>query len=141
MLGKLNPSEEAIMEKAIITTYSLKGITFEDDNIIGKQIPVMRDLYSVLETMDGANSLVERMEKYVSGIFRGVFSEATNVSLNEGLMVFSVRDLDDILRPIAMYILLSYVWNKTRSAQKKRLLVVDEAWTVMQHEDSAKFLF
>jgi type IV secretory pathway VirB4 component len=141
MLGKLSPSEASILEKAIITTYSLKGITFTDDSIIGKEIPVMKDLYSVLETMDGSKSIVERLEKYVSGIFSGIFSERTNVKLNDGLVVFSVRDLDEILRPVAMFIILNFVWNTVRNSQKKRFLVVDEAWNIMQHEDSARFLF
>ena len=141
MLGKCTPSESAILEKAIITTYSLKGITMTDDDVVGKEIPIMKDLYSVLETMDGAKGICERLEKYVTGIFSGVFSEATNINLTDGLVVFSVRDLDDILRPIAMYMLLGYVWNVTRSSLRKRVLVVDEAWNIMQHEDSAKFLF
>ncbi|MDD5377008.1 MAG: DUF87 domain-containing protein [Candidatus Gracilibacteria bacterium] len=141
MLGKCTPSESAILEKAIITTYSLKGITMTDDDIGGKETPIMKDLYSVLETMDGAKGICERLEKYVTGIFSGVFSEPTNINLTDGLVVFSVRDLDDILRPIAMYMLLGYVWNVTRSSLRKRVLVVDEAWNIMQHEDSAKFLF
>ena len=127
MLGQISPTEEAILEKALITTYSLKGITMEDDSVDGKEIPLMKDLYSVLETMDGASGLVNRLEKYVFGVFSGVFSQPTNVNLKEGLVVFSVRDLDDILRPIAMYILLNYVWNVARSSEKKRFLVVDEA--------------
>lgn len=69
MLGKCTASEEAMLEKAMTTVYSLKGITFTDDSVIGKEIPVMKDLYSVLETMDGAKSLVERLEKYVYGVF------------------------------------------------------------------------
>ncbi|MGE4444118.1 MAG: VirB4-like conjugal transfer ATPase, CD1110 family [Candidatus Altimarinota bacterium] len=141
MLGNLNGNESSIMEKAIIVTYNLKGITLEDDDITGKEIPTMKDLYSVLETMDGARDLTQRLEKYTTGIFSGVFSELTNISLKEGLQVFSVRDLDDILRPTAMYIILSYIWNRVRSSNKKRLLVIDEAWNIMQHEDSAKFLF
>ena len=141
MLGKLTPTEEAMLEKASIITYSLKGITFVDDNIVGKEIPVMRDLQSVLDTIEGSRSLVERLDKYVTGIFSGIFSERTNINLTDGLVVFSVRDLDEILRPAAMYITLNYVWNLTRSSNKKRLLVVDEAWNIMQHEDSARFLF
>ncbi|MBW7954206.1 DUF87 domain-containing protein [Candidatus Gracilibacteria bacterium] len=141
MLGKLNGNESSIMEKAIIITYNLKGITLEDDDINGKETPTMKDLYSVLETMDGALDLTQRLEKYTTGIFSGLFSELTNISLKEGLQVFSVRDLDDILRPTAMYIILSYIWNRVRSSNKKRLLVIDEAWNIMQHEDSAKFLF
>lgn len=141
MLGKLTASESSIMEKAIIITYNLKWITMEDDSIEGKEIPTMKDLYSVLETMDGAKDLTQRLEKYTTWIFSGIFSELTNISLTEGLQVFSVRDLDDILRPTAMYIILSYIWNKVRSSNKKRLLVIDEAWNIMQHDDSAKFLF
>lgn len=141
MLGKLTSNEAGIMEKAIITTYNLKWITLEDDDIEGKEIPTMKDLYSVLETMDGARDLTQRLEKYTTWIFSGVFSELTNISLSEWLQVFSVRDLDDILRPTAMYIILSYIWNRVRSSNKKRLLVIDEAWNIMQHDDSAKFLF
>lgn len=141
MLGNLNGNESSIMEKAIIVTYNLKWITLEDDDITGKEIPTMKDLYSVLETMDGARDLTQRLEKYTTWIFSWVFSELTNISLKEWLQVFSVRDLDDILRPTAMYIILSYIWNRVRSSNKKRLLVIDEAWNIMQHEDSAKFLF
>lgn len=141
MLGKMTPEEESIMEKAIMTTYSLKGITFEDDDITGKEIPIMKDLQDVLETMDGAKSLITRMEKFTTGIFSGIFSNKTNINLWGGLQVFSVRDLDDMLRPIAMYVILNHIWNKVRSSNKKRILVVDEAWNIMQHEDSAKFLF
>jgi conjugal transfer ATP-binding protein TraC len=141
MLGVITPNEEALLEKAIITTYSLKGITMEDDSVDGKEIPLLKDLHSVLDTMDGASGLVNRLEKYVTGVFSWVFSRPTNVDLKWWLVVFSVRDLDDILRPIAMYILLTYVWNVARSSEKKRFLVVDEAWNIMQYDDSAKFLF
>lgn len=138
---EITPTEEAIIEKALITTYSLKWITMEDDSVEWKEIPLLKDLYSVLETMDGASGLVNRLEKYVFGVFSWVFSEPTNVNLSGWLVVFSVRDLDEFLRPIAMYILLNYVWNVARSSEKKRFLVVDEAWNIMQYEDSAKFLF
>ena len=141
MLGKMIAEEESIMEKALITTYSLKWITLEDDNIEWKEIPVMKDLQDVLETMDQAWSLVKRMEKFTTGIFSWIFSNRTNVDLSEWLQVFSVRDLDDMMRPIAMYVVLNHIWNKVRSSNKKRMLVIDEAWNVMQHEDSAKFLF
>jgi len=141
MLWHMGAEEESIMEKAIITTYSLKWITLEDDNIEWKEIPVMKDLQDVLETMDWAWSLVKRIEKYTIWIFSWIFSNRTNVDLEDWLQVFSVRDLDDIMRPIAMYVVLNHIWNKVRSSNKKRMLVIDEAWNVMQHEDSAKFLF
>jgi conjugal transfer ATP-binding protein TraC len=141
LLGEMTPVEESIMEKALMTSYSLKWITIEDDNIIGKEIPIMQDLQDVLDTMDGAKSLVIRMEKYTSGIFAWIFSKRTNIDLKEWLQVFSVRDLDDVLRPTTMYVILNYIWNMVRSSNKKRILVVDEAWNIMQHDDSAKFLF
>jgi type IV secretory pathway VirB4 component len=141
MLWKMTPLEESLMEKALITTYSLKWITFEDDSIIEKEIPIMKDLQDVLDTMDWANTLVMRIEKYTTWIFSWIFSQQTNIDLGEWLQVFSVRDLDDILRPIAMYVILNYMWNKVKSSNKKRILVIDEAWNVMQHEDSARFLF
>ncbi len=141
MLWKMTAEEESIMEKALVTTYSLKWITLEDDNIRGKEIPIMKDLQDVLETMDWAISLVRRIEKYTIGIFSWIFSNRTNIDLDEWLQVFSVRDLDDIMRPIAMYVVLNHIWNKVRSKSKKRILVIDEAWNIMQHEDSARFLF
>ncbi len=141
MLWVITPTEEAIMEKALITTYSLKWITMEDDTVEWKEMPLLKDLHSVLETMEWARWITERLEKYVFWVFAWVFSRPTNVDLKWGLVVFSVRDLDDILRPVAMYILLNYVWNVARSSEKKRMLVVDEAWNIMQYEDSAKFLF
>ena len=141
MLGQMTAEESSIMEKAIITTYSLKWITFEDDSADWKVMPIMSDLQDVLDTMDWAKSLVTRIEKYTSWIFSGIFSKQTNIDLTEWLQVFSVRDLNDALRPTAMYVILNYIWNKVRSKNKKRMLVVDEAWNIMQHEDSAKFLF
>jgi len=141
MLGKLDPTEESIMEKWLITTYSLKWITLENDDITNKEIPIMKDLQDVLETMDWASSLVLKLEKYTTWIFSGIFSQRTNIDLWEWLQVFSVRDLNDIMRPTAMYVILNHIWNKVKSSNRKRMLVIDEAWNIMQHEDSAKFLF
>ena len=141
MLGKMTAEEESIMEKALMTVYSLKWITMEDDRTDWKEMPIMSDLQDVLETMDWAGSLVKRIEKFTLWIFSWIFSKRTNIDLSRWLQVFSVRDLDDTLRPIAMYVILNYIWNKVRSENRKRILVVDEAWNIMQHDDSAKFLF
>jgi len=141
MLWNLSATEESIMEKALITTYSLKWITLENDDTEGKEMPVMKDLQDVLETMEWAKELVQKLEKYTTGIFKWIFSMRTNIELGEWLQVFSVRDLNDIMRPTAMYVILNHIWNKVRSSNKKRLLVIDEAWNIMQHDDSAKFLF
>lgn len=141
MLWKLDATEESIMEKAIMTTYSLKWITMQNDDVEGKEIPVMSDLQDVLDTMEWAKSLVLKLEKYTSWIFSWIFSQHTNIDLKEWLQVFSVRDLSDIMRPTAMYVVLNYIWNKVKSSSKKRLLVIDEAWNIMQYDDSAQFLF
>ncbi|MBD3330825.1 DUF87 domain-containing protein [Candidatus Peregrinibacteria bacterium] len=141
MLGDISPEEEGILDKALIDVYALKGITMDLPDPSVYEPPTMSDLYDVLNSMEGATSLVQRVAKYTTGSFSGIFNQLTNVDLASGLMVFSIRDLEDELRPVAMYVILNYIWNKVRSKLKKRILVVDEAWSLMQHEDSSKFLF
>ncbi len=142
MLGKLTPEEEGLMDKALLDTYALKGITMETPNPSAMEPPTMEDLYDILSNMKGAENLAQRLQKYTVGTFSGLFNKPTNVDLNAGgLMVFCIRDLEDALRPIAMYIILNYIWNQVRSSLKRRLLIVDEAWSLMQYEDSARFLY
>ena len=141
MLGAMTPEEDSILDKALIDVYALKGITMElvDPSVFAP--PTMEDLAQVLNSMDGADSLFKRLSKYTTGSFAGIFNKPSNIDLNDGLMVFCVRDLEEELRPIAMYIVLNYIWAKVRSKLKKRILVVDEAWNLMQHSDSGKFLY
>lgn len=141
MLGEITPLEESLMDKALNDVYAIKGITMDVVDPWNKTPPTMEDLESVLSSMDGAQTLAQRLQKYTTGTFGGIFNKPTNVDLGAGLMVFSIRDLEDALRPTAMYIILNYIWTKVRSELKKRILVIDEAWSMMQHEDSAKFLF
>ncbi len=141
MLGKLNPTEEAIMDKAIWQTYAKKDITPEIQDFKTLEYPTMNDLTEILSGMVGAESLVQRLTKFTEGTFAGLFNQPTNVVLNNQLVVFSIRDLEEQLRPIAMYVILGYIWNIVRSELKKRILVLDEAWIMMQHEDSARFVF
>ena len=142
MLGKLTPEEEGLMDKALLDTYALKGITMETPNPSQLEPPTMEDLHDILLNTKGGEKLAQRLQKYTLGTFSGLFNKATNVDLNEsGLMVFCIRDLEDALRPIAMYIILNYIWNTVRSKLKKRLLIIDEAWSLMQYEDSARFLY
>ncbi|PIZ71546.1 conjugal transfer protein TraC [Candidatus Peregrinibacteria bacterium CG_4_10_14_0_2_um_filter_43_11] len=141
MLGKLSPEKEGLMDKALIDTYALKGITMETRNPAEMEPPTMEDLYDILNNMRGAENLAQRLQKYTIGTFSGLFNKPTNVNLKTGLVVFCIRDLEDSLRPIAMYIILNYIWSRVRSELKKRLLIIDEAWTMMQHEDSARFLY
>jgi conjugal transfer ATP-binding protein TraC len=141
MLGGVTPTEEGILDKALIDVYAVKGITMEMLDPSQVPPPTMDDLYDILSTMEGAQSLAQRLQKYTQGTYAGVFNKPTNIDMNSGLMVFSIRDLEDALRPIAMYIILNYIWNRVRSELKKRLLIIDEAWTLMQYEDSGRFLF
>ncbi len=141
MLGGVTPEEEGILDKALIDVYALKGLTMDVVDPSTFEPPTMEDLYQILNSMEGASSLVQRLSKFTTGSYSGIFNKPTNVDLSGGLMVFCIRDLEDALRPIAMYIILNYIWNKVRSKLKKRILVIDEAWSMMQHEDSAKFLY
>jgi len=141
MIGKLNPTEEALMDKAIWQTYAKKDITPDLADFRGVEYPTMNDLVEILNGMVGAENLGQRLSKYTEGTFGGLLNQQTNVVLNNQLVVFSIRDLEEELRPIAMYIILNYIWNIVRSELKKRILAVDEAWILMQHEDSARFLF
>jgi len=140
MLGKLNPEESAIIDKAIMEAYSLKDIT-ADRATQKNPPPTMQDLYEVLKNTKGAESLAQRLSKYTEGTFAGIFNRPTNFDLDRGLVAFNIRDLEEELRPIGMYVILSYIWNRIRFEKRKRLMVVDEAWILMQYEDSAKFMY
>lgn len=140
-LPALNPAEEADLDQALIDTYARAGIT-SDPLTHNSPPPTISDLYDTLLHMGGNGpALAQRLRKYTSGTFAGIFSQQSNVDINNPMVVFSIRDLEDELRPVAMYIVLSYIWNKTRTDQKKRLLIVDEAWQLMKFDDSANFLF
>ncbi len=140
MLGKLNPTEVSIMEKAIQECYNKKDITSEStlESIIP---PTMSDLVEILQGIVGGDSLAQRLYRYTEGTFAGIFNKPTNLNIDNDFIVFSIRDLQETLRPIAMYILLKYVWTEIRSNLKKRILAIDEAWILMQYEDSARFLY
>lgn len=140
MLGAMSPEEEAILDKALMQTYEIKGITSDTENPYEYEMPIMADLKSVLDGVKGGGSLAIRLEKYTTGTYSGLFADQTNVDLGAGLVCFCIRDLEDSLRPISMYILLNYIWNKVRSKLKRRILVIDEAWNIVQHEDSGRFL-
>ncbi|MEA3292857.1 MAG: ATP-binding protein [Patescibacteria group bacterium] len=142
LLGGLNPEEDSVMDRAITETYAARDITPESNpKTWPEKIPLMEDLVSVLETMDGAKSLVRRLRKFTSGSYGDFFNHQTNVKTNNQLVVFGIRDLEEELRPMAMFVTMRYVWNLVRSELKKRILVIDEAWCLMQSEDGASFLF
>ncbi|MEI7511268.1 MAG: ATP-binding protein [Candidatus Peregrinibacteria bacterium] len=141
MLGGLTPTEEGILDRAILDTYALKGITMEMEDPSQIEAPILSDLEAVLTRMQGAQSLLDRLSKFTHGTYSGLLNAQTNVDVDKKMVVFHIRDLEDELRPIAIYTILNFIWNRVRSNLKKRILVVDEAWSLMQHQDSAKFLY
>ena len=141
LVPALSPVEEADLDAALIDTYAKAGIT-QDPLTHSSTPPTIADLYDTLLHMGGTGpQLAQRLRKYTSGTFAGIFSQQSNINVNNPLVVFNIRDLEDELRPVAMYIVLNYIWNKTKGDQKKRILIVDEAWQLMKYEDSANFLF
>jgi conjugal transfer ATP-binding protein TraC len=140
MVGGMTAEEDAVLDKALYETYALKDIT-PDPATQKNPPPVMSDLVAVLANFRGAENLSLRLQKYVTGTFANLFNQPTNFTLNSGMVVFSVRDLEEELRPIAIFMVLNYIWNSVRYELRRRILVVDEAWWMMQYEDSARFLY
>lgn len=141
LMPALSPVEESDLDSALIETYAKAGITNDPLTHTGTP-PTINDLYDTLLHMGNTGpQLAQRLRKYTTGTFAGIFSQQSNIDINNPLVVFNIRDLEDELRPVAMYIVLNYIWNKTKSDQKRRILIVDEAWQLMKYEDSANFLF
>jgi type IV secretory pathway VirB4 component len=141
VMPTLTPVEESDLDAALIETYARAGIT-NDPLTHRSPAPTIASLYDTLLHMGGTGpQLAQRLRKYTSGTFAGIFSQQSNIDINNPMVVFNVRDLEDELRPVAMYIVLNYIWNKTKTDQKRRILIVDEAWQLMKYEDSANFLF
>lgn len=140
MLGKLTVAEDSILDRALLETYAKKDIVPGAD-LTSIEPPVLQDVQEVLEGMEGTGDLVVRLKKYTEGTFSGLLNSPTTVRVDNQMVTFSVRDLEDELRPMAIYTIVNYIWNTVRSERKKRVLVIDEAWWLMQSEDSAKFIF
>ena len=141
LMSALTPAEEADLDQGLIDTYARAGIT-SDPLTHNSTPPTVSDLYDTLLHMGGTGpALAQRLRKYTSGTFAGIFSQQSNIDINNHMVVFNIRDLEDELRPVAMYIVLSHIWNITRTDQRKRMLIVDEAWQLMRYDDSANFMF
>jgi conjugal transfer ATP-binding protein TraC len=141
MMSALTPAEEADLDQGLIDTYARAGIT-SDPLTHNSLPPTISDLYDTLLHMGGTGpALAQRLRKYTTGTFAGIFSQQSNIDINNHMVVFNIRDLEDELRPVAMYIVLSHIWNITRTDLRKRMLIVDEAWQLMKYDDSANFLF
>jgi type IV secretory pathway VirB4 component len=140
MLGGLSPQEDAVIDKAITETYASRNITANSD-FKNATPPILSDMELVLTSLEGGDVVAQRLSKYTQGTWSGFINQPTNVDINKKLVVFSVRDMEDELRPVAMYLVINYIWAQVRSSLRKRILVVDEAWWIMKHEDGASFLF
>jgi len=140
MLGGLTPEEDAIIDQAITETYALKDINGDND-FTRLEPPLLSDFETVLEGIDGSDSLLQRLSKYTRGTWSGFINQPSNVDINKKLVCFSIRDMEEELKPVAMYIITHFIWNAVRKHLKKRLLVVDEAWIMMKNDDTASFLF
>src|SRR3989344_3045360 len=140
ILGELTPEEASVLDEALIQTYAIKDITPERD-FTKLPPPLLSDLQSIMEGLTGAESMAIRLKKYTQGTFAGFLNNPTNVSLDSRLLVFSIRDMEEELRPVAMYLILNHIWTQVRRELKKRILVVDEAWWLMRYQLGAEFLF
>ncbi len=140
LLGDLSPQEDSILDEALIQTYAIKDIT-PDSDFSQKTPPILGDLQSVLEGLTGAESMATRLRKFTQGTFAGFLNHPTNVSLDNQLIVFGIRDMEEELRPVAMYLVLNFLWTQIRRQLRKRLLVVDEAWWLMKYPVGAEFLY
>jgi len=142
MLGGLTPEEDSILDEALTETYAVRDITPESPpETWVNNTPLMSDFQEVLESMTGTESLVNRIKKFTKGTFSDFFNQQSNISMDKSFVVFGIRDMEESLRPIALYIVMRYIWNIVRSKLKKRILVIDEAWWLMQSDDGASFLF
>jgi type IV secretory pathway VirB4 component len=140
MLGGLSAEEETLIDLAIQETYALKDITGDTD-FAEMEPPLLSDFEMVLAGMEGSDSLIARLQKYTSGTWSGFMNKPTNVDINQKFVVFSLRDMEDELKTIAMYIITNFIWNSVRRRMARRLMVIDEAWWMMKSEDTASFLF
>ncbi|MEN9338656.1 MAG: hypothetical protein RI945_381 [Candidatus Parcubacteria bacterium] len=141
MLGGLTPEEDAIVDRALTETYAIKDITPETDSLEGLEFPLLSDFADVLSGIEGSQNVLQRLSKYTDGVWSGFIGKPSNVNINKKLICFSIRDMEDELKPVAMYIITHFIWNEVRRELKKRLLIIDEAWIMMKNEDTASFLF
>jgi type IV secretory pathway VirB4 component len=139
MLNGLTPEEDALVDRAIAETYNLKDID-ADSGWEGKEVPLLTDFELVLAGIDGTENILQKIQKYTKGSWAGFLNQPTNVDIDRPMVVFSIRDMEDDLKPVAMYLITHFIWNRVRRKLKKRLMVVDEAWWMMKSEDTASFL-
>lgn len=140
MFGTISPQEDSVLDKALVESYTSKGIT-TDPGTHSLQPPTMEDLQKILFSIPGGENMAAKLKKYTEGSFSGLFNQPSNVNLNNKFIVFNIQNLEDELRPVAMYSILNFIWNRVKSERRRRILIVEEAWIMMKHNDSAQFLY
>ncbi len=141
MLGDMTVEEEGILDRALTETYASRDIVPSNPNFLNLEPPTLSDLETVLRNMEGGRGMAERLYKYTQGTYAGFINQKTNIDINNRLVVFSMRDLEEELRPVAMYVVLNFIWNVVKSQMERRILVIDEAWVIMKYPEGASFLF
>lgn len=141
MLGGVTPDEEAVLDRALYETYASKDITPQTTDFSDLEMPLLQDLQTILENMEGGANMAKKLEKFTTGTFAGFLNQPSNINIKNQLVIFSLRDMQTDLRPIAMYLIMTYIWAAIRKELKKRLLLIDEAWVLMQYEEAAAFIF
>lgn len=141
MLGGLTPEEDSIVDRALTETYAIKDITPQTESFEDIEFPLLKDFADVLSGIEGSENISQRLSKYIDGVWSGFIGQPSNVDINKKLICFSIRDMEDELKPVAMYIITHFIWGEVRKELKKRLLIIDEAWIMMKNDDTASFLF
>jgi type IV secretory pathway VirB4 component len=141
MLGDITVEDEGILDRALAETYASRDITPSNPNFLTLEPPTLSDLETILRNMEGGRGMAERLYKFTQGTYSGFVNQKTNIDINNRMVVFSMRDLEDELRPVAMYVILNFIWNTVKSQLEKRILVIDEAWVIMKYVEGAAFLF
>ncbi len=141
MLGGLTPEEDSIVDRALTETYAIKDITPQTESFEDIEFPLLKDFADVLSGIEGSENISQRLSKYIDGVWAGFIGQPSNVDINKKLICFSIRDMEDELKPVAMYIITHFIWGEVRKELKKRLLIIDEAWIMMKNDDTASFLF
>jgi hypothetical protein len=141
LFGTLSTRGTSILDRAIRMCYREKGITNDKSTFVNEP-PRMEDLYKTLRAMEEmeAQDMALKIERFLVGSASGIFDKKTNIEISNSLTIFSIRDLSEELRPLAMYLMLDFIWTKIKRERKRRILAIDEAWVLMKYPDSALFI-
>jgi type IV secretory pathway VirB4 component len=141
MADGLSSEEKSVVDAAILKTYRKFGFTKKSGNKAkrNKDYPRLFDFYATLRSLKQPK-LVKRLQKYTTGSLSEVFDEHTNIELDNRLVVFDTKDLPESIRQIMHMIIAQFVQNQVKTDPVKRIFIIDEAWLMLEHEESARFI-